>query len=139
MFTVTEAVRERTLCHEDIPVLTLSLRYPTFTGGTKRAAARLNAFYAHMAQTLDKRAERKLLPLARAALIRAIQNGRTFREYRVRMTYKLEDDGDSPQITRTLCTRISEVSRERTFTDSWDPTGCPTRKSNPRRESNTPP
>ena len=50
MFEITALTTERVLEHEGIPVVRLTAVTPVVSGGGKRPARRINAFYGHIAE-----------------------------------------------------------------------------------------
>jgi hypothetical protein len=131
MYELTGAVFERTFTHEDFPVLTVLLQYPELTGQSTRVTQRINRFYAHMANTLCREAERSLLGMAKRSFARSVALGKPFSEFSVRMTFEREDHEDHEDIDdaliirRVLTVDLGAEIITREFTDAWDGGGYP--------------
>lgn len=123
MFDISELTTERLLEHEGIPVIRLTTTIPAVSGGKKRAARRINAFYIRVASAVEKQLKRDLLKRASADFDEAIAKSRPFEPYRVKMVFEAvqTEDGESLEVRRRLYTRIREgVEHERILTENWN-------------------
>jgi hypothetical protein len=120
MFSIEGITMERILTHLDLPAIHMTLVLPAVSGGNPRAARRLNAFYAHMADALEAYARKNLLPQTAQSLDAAVERSRGFEPWRVKASFTYEDADGAPVITHRLYARYDGDEREREFTTVWD-------------------
>lgn len=113
---------ERAIEHEEIPVIKLTSNVPVLTGAS-RNIRRINAFYAHLTDALEKQLRRKMLKRAVSDFNDALSRSRPFDPYRVKMTFEAMENEESNQleISRRLYIRSSAGAEyERSITDIWN-------------------
>lgn len=137
MLSVDAFVRNVEILHEGFPVIAMRLMLPRieysaapdFTSSRRehravrkfnRAVRRVNSFYEHMAEMLERHARRNLL--ANAAVLLEIQQSRSreFHPYEIEMTFTAEHVGDELTVSRVMRFCLGDGSHERRFTDVWD-------------------
>ena len=123
MFEITALTIDRTLDCEDIPVIRLTVTIPVISGGNRRAARRINAFYGHIADAVGKHIERRMLNHASADFEDAVTKSRPFNPYRVKMAFDalLSENGKTLDVNRRLCIRARGDSESEHFlTEVWN-------------------
>ena len=120
MFEISAITTERIFEHDGIPVIRLTVATPVITGGKKRAAQRINAFYGHVADAAEKYIGKKLQRRAAADFTAALENSRPFEPYRVKLTFEASEDGEMLDIRRRMYTRTrGGTENEKILTELW--------------------
>lgn len=94
MFTVSEELIKNELKFDDICMITVSLSYPSVSGGNRKAARRISRYYKGAAEAMMKYVKRSMLPLAIAEYKASIENSFPFREYSVNVTYTVTQNDE---------------------------------------------
>ena len=121
MTEINAITAERKFEHEGIPAIWLTIVTPVISGGRKHAALRMNAFYGHIADTVEKHVERKLLRSAADDLNDALENGKPFEPYRVKLTFETVGDEKMLTVRRRFYTRTHNgIEHERVLSEMWN-------------------
>ncbi len=121
MFEITALTTERVLEHEGIPVVRLTAVTPVVSGGGKRPARRINAFYGHIADAVEKQIKKSMLKRAAADFNEALAKSCPFEPYRVKMTFDTVQTDGGLEVRRRLYTRTGGgAEHERILTENWN-------------------
>ena len=129
MLEISALITERLLEHEGVPVIRMTVATPMVSGGKKRVARRINAFYSHIADAVEKHLRRNMLSCAAADFEEAVAKSRPFEPYRVKMVFETSqaESGETFEVNRRLYTRTRDCAEnERVLTETWSTrTGLP--------------